>query len=29
MHEFFKKASNDKEFKGQIIENILEPYEHK
>ena len=29
MHEFFKKASDGEEFDGKIIEDILEPYEHK
>ena len=29
MHEFFKKASDREEFEGKIIEDILEPYEHK
>ena len=29
MHEFFKKPSDDEDFEGQIIEDIVEPYEHK
>ena len=28
-HEFFKKPSEEEEFEGKIIEDILEPYEHK
>ena len=28
-HEFFKKPSDEEEFEGQIIEDILEPNEHK
>ena len=28
-NEFFEKPSNEEEFEGQIIEDILEPYEHK
>ena len=28
-YEFFKKPSDEEEFEGQIIEDILEPYEHK
>ena len=28
-HEFFKKPSDEEEFEGKIIEDILEPYEHK
>ena len=29
MYEFFKKPSDEEEFEGQIIKDILEPYEHK
>ena len=28
-YEFFKKPSHEEEFEGQIIKDILEPYEHK
>ena len=28
-HEFFKKLSDEEEFKGKRIEDILEPYKHK
>ena len=28
-NEFFEKPSDEEEFEGQIIEDILEPYEHK
>ena len=28
MYQFFKKPSDEKEFEVQIIEDILEPYEH-
>ena len=29
MHERVKKPSSEEEFEGWIIEDILEPYEHK
>ena len=28
-YEFFKKQSHEEEFEGQIIKDIVEPYEHK